>query len=85
MFASFRILTGAPTQSPGVPTDAIVREGDGTLTVWVTTDRQRLVKRTVKVGLKQEGFAQILEGLQAGELVASESALFLGNVLTSAE
>jgi cobalt-zinc-cadmium efflux system membrane fusion protein len=85
MFASFRILTGAPTQSPSVPADAIVREGDGTLTVWVTTDRQRLVKRTVKVGLKQEGFAQILEGLQAGELVASESALFLGNVLTSAE
>jgi len=84
MFASFRILTGAPTQSPSVPTGAIVREGDGTMTTWVTTDRKRLVKRTVKVGLDQDGFVQIIEGLQAGELVATESALFLGNILTSA-
>ena len=85
MFASFRILTGAPTRSPGVPADAIVREGDGTMSAWVTSDRKRLVKRAVKVGLQQDGFTQIIEGLQAGELVATESALFLGNVLTSAE
>jgi len=37
------------------------------------------------VGLQQDGFVQIVEGLQAGELVATESALFLGNVLTSAQ
>ena len=85
MFASFRILTGTPTQSPTVPVGAIVREGDGTMTTWVTTDRKHLVKRTVKVGLQLDGFAQILEGLQPGELVATESALFLGNVLTSAQ
>ncbi len=85
MFASFRILTGAPTQSPSVPAGAIVREGDGAMTTWVTTDRKRLVKRTVKVGLQQDGFAQIIDGLQAGELVATESALFLGNILTSAQ
>jgi cobalt-zinc-cadmium efflux system membrane fusion protein len=85
MFASFRILTGAPTQSPGVPVSAIVREGDGTMTVWVTTDRKRLVKRTIIVGLHQDGFLQIVEGLQAGELVATESALFLGNMLTSGQ
>jgi len=85
MFASFRILTGAPTQSASVPIGAIVREGDGTMTAWVTADGKRLVKRTVKVGLQQDGFAQIVEGLQAGELVATESALFLGNILTSAQ
>jgi cobalt-zinc-cadmium efflux system membrane fusion protein len=85
MFASFRILTGAPAQSPSVPAGAIVREGDGTMTAWVTTDRKRLVKRTVTVGLQQGGFDQILEGLQAGELVATESALFLGNLVTSAQ
>jgi len=84
MFARFRILTGGPIQSPSVPVGAIAREGDGTMTAWVTTDGRRLVKRTIKVGLQQDGFAQILEGLQAGELVATESALFLGNILTSA-
>jgi len=54
------------------------------MAVWVTTDRKRLVRRTVKIGLQQDGFAQILEGLQPGELVATESALFLSNALTAA-
>jgi membrane fusion protein, heavy metal efflux system len=85
MFASFRILTGAPTRSPSVPAGAIVREGDGTMTAWVTTDSKRFVKRTVKIGLQQDGFTQVLEGLQAGELVATDSALFLGNIVTSAQ
>ncbi|HKW95443.1 MAG TPA: efflux RND transporter periplasmic adaptor subunit [Methylomirabilota bacterium] len=85
MFASFRILTGAPAQSPSVPAGAVVREGDGTMTALVTTDRKRLVKRTVRVGLQQAGFDQILEGLQPGELVVTESALFLDNVLTSGQ
>ena len=84
MIASFHIMTGAPIQSSSVPTGAVLHEGDGTLTVWVTADHKRLVKRTVKVGLQQEGFDQILEGLQAGELVATESALFVGNMRTSA-
>jgi cobalt-zinc-cadmium efflux system membrane fusion protein len=36
------------------------------------------------VGLEQDGFDQILEGLQPGELVATERALFLTNALTEA-
>src|SRR5262249_21451396 len=84
MFATFSILTGAPTQASSVPAGAVVREGDGTMMVFVTADRKRLVKRTVKVGLQQDGFVQIVEGLKPGELVASESALFLENTLTSA-
>jgi len=84
MFATFQIMTGGPTRSPSVPPGAVVREGDGTMSVFVTTDRQRLVKRAVKVGLQQDGFVQIVEGLKPGELVATESALFLENALTSA-
>jgi len=85
MFVSFRILTGAPTRSPGVPAGAIVREGDGTMTAWVTADSKRFVRRAVKVGLQQDGFVQVLEGLQAAELVATDSALFLGNIITSSQ
>jgi cobalt-zinc-cadmium efflux system membrane fusion protein len=85
MFATFRITTGAPTESPGVPVGAVVREGDGTMTVWVTTDRRRLVKRTVTVGLQQQGTDQILGGLRPGDLVVTESALFLGNLVTSGD
>ena len=84
MFATFVIRTGRTFRSPAVPLNGVSREGDGTLTVWVTTDRKRLVKRTVKVGLQQDGFDQILEGLRPGELVATDLALFLDNALTAA-
>jgi len=84
MFATFVIRTGKAVRSVAVPLNGVIREGDGTMAVWVTTDRKRLVRRTVKIGLQQDGFAQILEGLQPGELVATESALFLSNALTAA-
>ena len=84
MFATFVIRTGDPVRSAAVPLDGVVREGDGTMTVWVTADRRRFTKRTVKIGLQHEGYRQILEGLQPGELVATEGAIFLSNMLTIA-
>jgi cobalt-zinc-cadmium efflux system membrane fusion protein len=84
MFATFVIRTGKAVRSVAVPVDGVMREGDGTMTAWVTTDGKRLVRRTVKVGLQQDGFDQILEGLRPGELVATASVLFLSNALTAA-
>jgi membrane fusion protein, heavy metal efflux system len=79
MFATFIVHVGGPISSAAVPVDAVVREGDGTMSVWVTVDRHRFSRRTVRVGLQQNGFDQILEGLRAGELVASTGALFISN------
>jgi len=84
MFATFVIRTGDPVRSVAVPVNGVVREGDGTMTVWVTADRRHFVKRTVKIGMQRDGYHQILEGLQAGELVATDGALFLSNTLTTA-
>jgi membrane fusion protein, heavy metal efflux system len=81
MFATFVIRTGDPVRSLAVPLDGVVREGDGTMTTWVTSDRRRFTQRIVKIGLQKDGFRQILEGLQPGELVASEGAVFLSNML----
>jgi cobalt-zinc-cadmium efflux system membrane fusion protein len=68
-----------------VPVEAVVREGDGTMTVWVTTDRRRFVRRTVKVGIRQQGgWSQILGGLKADELVVTDGAVFLSNKLVTA-
>ncbi len=83
MFATFRIHMGDAAQFPGVPLDSVVRESDGSMSVWVTTDRHHFTKRTVKLGLQQEGLIQILEGLQQGELVATEGAIFLSNTLVT--
>jgi membrane fusion protein, heavy metal efflux system len=79
MFATFVIRTGNPVRSVAIPLDGVVREGDGMMTVWVTADRRRFTRRTVKIGLRHEGYRQILEGLQPGELVATEGAIFLSN------
>jgi cobalt-zinc-cadmium efflux system membrane fusion protein len=84
MFATFVIEVAAPVRATAVPLDAVVREGDGTMTVWVTADRRRFTKRTVNVGLQRDGFRQIVEGLQPGELIATEGALFLSNALATA-
>ena len=81
MFASFVIHVGEPVRSLAVPANGVAREGDGTMTVWVTNDRRHFVKRTVKIGLQQDGWDQVLEGLQPGETVVTDGAVFLSNVL----
>ena len=81
MFATLTIDTSDSIRAPAVPLDGVVREGDGTMTVWVTTDRHKFIKRRVKVGFQQDGYHQIVRGLQLGELIATEGALFLSNAL----
>jgi membrane fusion protein, heavy metal efflux system len=82
MFASFVIRMGDSVRSLAVPVKSVVREGDGTMTVWVTADRRRYVMRSVKVGIQQQGgWSQILEGLEPGELVVTDGAVFLSNKL----
>ena len=40
--------------SLAVPAEGVVREGDGTMSVWSTKDNRHFVKRTVKTGLAAE-------------------------------
>lgn len=84
MFANFVISTGKPILSAAVPLDGLVREGDGTMVVWVTSDRRRFTRRSVKIGEQRNGYRQILEGVQVGELIATEGALFLSRALAMA-
>jgi cobalt-zinc-cadmium efflux system membrane fusion protein len=85
MFATFTIKTGDSVTSVAVPLDGIVREGDGTMTAWVTTDRKRFTQRTVKLGLTQNGYHQVLDGLKPGEIIAADNALFLNNALAGVD
>lgn len=81
MFASFVIRIGDAARSLAVPAEGVVREGDGTMTVWSTKDNRHFVKRTVTTGLAQDGWTQILSGLSPGETVVQEGAVFLSNKL----
>jgi membrane fusion protein, heavy metal efflux system len=82
MFATFRIATGTPIQAVAVPLDGVVREGDGSMTVWVTQDGHHFTKRPVRIGLQRDGYDQILEGVRPGERIVTENAVFLDNMLT---
>ena len=55
------------------------------MTVWVTKDGRRFAKRIVRVGLRQDGWVQVLDGLQPGDTVATENAVFLSNKLLLGE
>jgi cobalt-zinc-cadmium efflux system membrane fusion protein len=84
MFASFVIVTGAPVSAVAVPVDGVVREGDGALTVWLATDAHHFTKRTIKVGLKDAGYDQILEGVGSGARIVTKGAVFL-DIVASGE
>jgi cobalt-zinc-cadmium efflux system membrane fusion protein len=47
----------------------------------VTADRRHFTQRTVRIGQERDGYRQILEGVQPGELVATDGAIFLSNQL----
>jgi cobalt-zinc-cadmium efflux system membrane fusion protein len=81
MFASFVIRVGDAARSLAVPAAGVVREGDGTMTVWSTKDNRHFVKRTVTTGLAQDGWTQILSGLSPDETVVQDGAVFLSNKL----
>jgi cobalt-zinc-cadmium efflux system membrane fusion protein len=85
MLASFIIRVGDPVRSLAVPAEGVVREGDGTMTVWSTKDGRRFTKRTVRTGKQQDGWTQILEGLSPEETVVFDGAVFLSNKLALGE
>jgi cobalt-zinc-cadmium efflux system membrane fusion protein len=85
MFASFVIVTGEPQSAAAVPLDGVVREGNGTMTVWVTTDRHHFTRRPVKIGQQHAGYDQILDGVRPGEQVVTKGAIFLDNLASGGE
>jgi cobalt-zinc-cadmium efflux system membrane fusion protein len=81
MLANFVIRVQNPVEATAIPVNGVVREPDGTMTAWVTADRHRFSQRIVRTGLRRDGRVQILDGLQRGELVVSDGAIFLSNIL----
>jgi cobalt-zinc-cadmium efflux system membrane fusion protein len=81
MLATVIIRFADPVQAVAIPTTAAVREGDGSMITWVTTDRHHFTVRPLKLGLQSQGHYQVLDGLKADELVVTEGGVFLSNLL----
>ena len=85
MYATFTVRSDQVTKSVAVPDEALVREGDGTMSVWIAEANKRMKKRTVTTGLRTNGLVQITQGLKEGELIASTGSIFLSNMLLVGE
>ncbi|HUB58921.1 MAG TPA: efflux RND transporter periplasmic adaptor subunit [Candidatus Micrarchaeia archaeon] len=81
MLANFVIRVHDPIEATAIPANGVVRESDGSMTAWVTSDRRHFVQRVVSTGLRRDGQVQILNGLHPGELVVTDGAVFLSNML----
>jgi len=84
MLATVTIELGPPMAAPAIPADGVVREGDGTLTAWVTSDRRHFTQRVIRTGLRADGQVQVLEGLRPDELVVTRGAIYLDNMINAA-
>jgi cobalt-zinc-cadmium efflux system membrane fusion protein len=83
MLATVAIRVQAPVTSTAIPENGVVREGDGTMTAWVTADRRRFLQRIIQVGMLERGRYQVLQGLRPGELAVTDGAVFLSNMLAA--
>ena len=81
MLANFVIHVKQPVKAIAIPANGVVREPDGTMIAWVTSDRHSFSQKVIKTGLRADGQVQILEGLQPGELAVTDGAVFLSNML----
>ena len=81
MYATYIVKGDKLVKGIGVPENALVREGDGTTSVWVTEDGRHWVSRSVTLGLRSNGLVQVISGLEEGEKVATTGAVFLSNML----
>jgi len=76
MFASFNIITGNESLAPGIPAEAVVREGDQAH-VWVAAQNNTLTLRSIRTGRTNGGVIEVLDGLKAGERVVIRGSLFI--------
>ncbi len=84
MLASFRIVTSSEIHALAVPQKAIIRQGDKA-SIWIAQEGNRFRRMDVRSGNEQGGYVQILSGLQPGNRVVSEGAVYLSNAANSQE
>lgn len=63
-----------PAERPAVPEGALVASGDQ-YSVFIVTPESRVRRQDVRIGRRQPGFVEILEGLEPGMRIVTEGTL----------
>ncbi|MBV6441460.1 MAG: Cation efflux system protein CusB [Saprospiraceae bacterium] len=69
-------LKGKTRRTLAVPTNALIRESRG-VTVWIKNTNGGFESRMVRIGMANEDYTEIVEGLQTGESVVVSGAYLL--------
>ena len=80
MFATFRIVTGETSASPGVPQSAIVYEGADAHD-FVTDKDSNIILRPIRVGRINDDLVEVISGLKVGEKIVTSGAIFIDRAL----
>lgn len=67
------VETGRTDETPAVPDDALVEEGDQWI-VFVQRDGETFERREILPGIRDAGFVQVLQGVREGERVVARGA-----------
>jgi multidrug efflux pump subunit AcrA (membrane-fusion protein) len=78
LYANARLAVEIHTGALVVPESALVVAGDETF-VFVTSDGEKVSRRKVSVGIRDEGLAEITDGLKESERVVTTGAFGLGD------
>jgi multidrug efflux pump subunit AcrA (membrane-fusion protein) len=84
MFADVEITTDV-LQNVLVISDAALQTDEDRQVVFVALDGNRFQKRSVKLGLEEEGRVQVLDGLKQGDKVVSEGSFILKSEMLKGE
>jgi membrane fusion protein, heavy metal efflux system len=76
MFTTSEIITSADSQSPAVPSAAIVREDDQAH-VWVLRPNGVLQERAIRTARTNGALTEVRQGLVAGERIVVSGSLFI--------
>jgi cobalt-zinc-cadmium efflux system membrane fusion protein len=84
MFATVQIATPATRSAIAVPANAIQMVDEGSV-AFVKRGGDRFEKREVRLGSRSGEWVQVLEGLEAGEVVVTEGSFLLKSELRKGE
>lgn len=68
-----RLFTTAATKAPAIPESAVIDDG-GQPVVFVQVAGESFVRRPVRLGSRQGGYAHVLEGVESGERIVTRGA-----------
>ena len=76
--SAYIVLKGGQKNVLSLPTDAVLRDGNGA-TVWVQTGRNIFKYKMVSVGMENDGRIEIISGLEPGEAVVTKGAYLVNS------